>query len=61
MRAYDAVVNGVSYRRAYLNYGVPRTTIQDRINGTKSRREGTISLQKLAPVQERCLTDWVLV
>ena len=61
IQACNAVTNGTSYRQAHLDYGVPRSTIQDRIYGTKSRQEGAISLQKLAPIQERRLTEWILV
>jgi hypothetical protein len=61
MRACEAVLHGVSYRRAHLDYWVPKTTIRDRIYGTKSHQEAAISSQRLAPVQEKRLTEWVLV
>ncbi|KAK8121468.1 transposase [Apiospora kogelbergensis] len=40
--------------------GVPKTTLIDRLSGRESSREAAISQQRLSPVQEKHLTDWVL-
>jgi len=40
---------------------VPRTTFTDRINGRVSRTEAKALDQRLSPIQEQRLTDWVLV
>ena len=53
--------NGRSVRKACLDWGVPRGTIQDRIKGSVSRKEASEPFQRLSPVQEQRLTDWVLV
>jgi 4-hydroxybenzoate polyprenyltransferase len=61
MRALDAITKGTSERRAALDYGIPRSTIRDYLHDTKTRHEAAIPLQKLAPVQESRLTEWILV
>ena len=53
--------NGRSVRKAYLDWGVLRGIIQDRIKGSVSRKEASEPFQRLSPVQEQRLTDWVLV
>jgi len=55
------IANGKSERKASLDWGVPRGTLQDRISGRLSRSEAHEHQQRLAPVQEQRLTDWVLV
>jgi len=59
-RALNAVANGVSQQKAGLEYGVPRSTLRDRINSTFSRVEAHEFQQRLSPVQENRLTQWVL-
>src|SRR5215469_10375112 len=41
-------------------YGVPRSTLQDRIKGRKNARESHSHQQRLAPEQEEFLADWIL-
>jgi hypothetical protein len=53
--------NGKSVRKAGLDWGVPRGTLQERINGRVSRQEANEPYQRLSLVQEQRLTDWVLV
>jgi hypothetical protein len=60
-RALDDIANGKSVRKASLDWGVPRSTLMDRINGRVSYSEAKAPFQRLLPVQEQCLTDWVLV
>ena len=55
------IANGKSERKASLDWGVSRGTIQDRISGRLSRSEAHAHKQRLAPIQEQRLTDWVLV
>ena len=55
------IANGKSERKASLDWGVPRGTLQDRISGRLSRSEAHAYEQRLAPTQEQRLTDWVLV
>jgi len=58
--ALDTVENGMSQPKASSEFGVPRTTIRNRINGRISRQEAYKPQQRLSPVQEQRLTDWVL-
>ena len=60
-RALADVANGKSVRKAGLDWGVPRSTLQERINGRVSRQEANEPSQRLSPVQEQRLIDWVLV
>jgi hypothetical protein len=55
------IANGKSERKASLDWGVTRGTIQQRIRGRLPRAEAHAHEQRLAPVQEQRLTDWVLV
>ena len=48
-------------RKASLDWGPPRGTLEGRIKGHVSRSEGAAPLQRLSPIQEQRLTDWVLV
>jgi len=59
-RALNAVANGMSQKKAGLEFGVPRSTLQHRINGTLSRQEAHKPQQRLSIVQEDRLTQWVL-
>ncbi|KAF7912529.1 uncharacterized protein EAF01_001550 [Botrytis porri] len=56
--ALRAITNGASIRRASLDYGVPRTTLHDRIYGGVSHQNGAQILQKLSPIQENRLAEW---
>ena len=58
--AIQDVRNGKPIRRAAKDWGVPKTTLIDRLSGRESSREAAISQQRLSPVQEKHLTDWVL-
>ena len=55
-RALNAVANGMSQIKAGLEFGVPRSTIQNRMNGTLSRQEAHEPQQRLFTVQEGRLT-----
>ena len=60
-RALADMANRKSVRKASLDQGVPRVTLQERINGRVSRQEANEPYQRLSPVQEQRLTDQVLV
>lgn len=60
-RALNAVANGMSQKKAGLEFGVPRATIQSRINGHISRQEAHIPQQRLSVVQEERLVKWILI
>jgi len=51
-RALADIANGKSVRKAWLDWGVPRSTLQDRINGGISRSEAHAPSQRLSPIQE---------
>ena len=55
------IANSKSERKASLDWGVPRGTLQDRISGRLSRSEAHAYEQRLVPIQEQRLTDWILV
>ena len=60
-RALRDIANGMSIRKAHLEWGIPRSTLQGRIYGRVSSQEAKAPSQRLSPVQEQRLTDWVLV
>lgn len=59
--ALNDVTNGMSVRQASIKWGVPRSTLQDRTYGHLSHSEAAQPYQRLSPVQEERLADWVLV
>jgi hypothetical protein len=50
-----------SVRAAASQYGIPRSTLQGRLNGSQSRKDAHIQEQKLTPAQESLLTEWIKV
>jgi len=59
--ALKEVANGKSRHQVSKDWGIGRTTLIDRINGTLSKKETFAPYQRLSSVQEQHLTDWVLV
>jgi DDE superfamily endonuclease/helix-turn-helix, Psq domain/Tc5 transposase DNA-binding domain len=59
--ALNAVANGMSQKKAGLEFGIPRSTLQNRINGHISRQEAFIPYQRLSMDQEERLAKWVLI
>jgi 4-hydroxybenzoate polyprenyltransferase len=59
--AIQAVVEGSSVNKAAAAHGVTRSTLQDRIKGTTTPRQANEHRQKLSPIQEKRLRDWILV
>lgn len=60
--AIEALESGVytSQRAAAKAYNVPRATLMDRMKGRTTRRESHQHRQRLAPVQEQILVEWIL-
>jgi hypothetical protein len=54
--ALEEVANGKSVQKASLEWGVLRSTLQDRNATTQSRQEGASHLQRLPIVIENRLT-----
>ncbi|KAK4139377.1 uncharacterized protein C8A04DRAFT_15931, partial [Dichotomopilus funicola] len=49
-----------SIRKLAQEFGIPRSTIQNRVYGHQPHSTAAESLQILSPVQEAHLTQWVL-
>jgi hypothetical protein len=60
MRAMDDVANGKSLRKAVLDWGVPKSTLRDRLKDYTTHREAAEYLQKLPLALENRLTEWIL-
>ncbi|KAK5995541.1 MFS-type transporter clz9 [Cladobotryum mycophilum] len=58
--AIQAVLDGSSLREACLKWGVPRTTLSDRIKGSATKAVAMEHLQRLSKEQEIHLREWVL-
>src|SRR5579875_883872 len=58
--AIQAVAMGQSVRKAALEWGIPRATLQHRMTGTQPRSTAFSELQRLSQVQEDHLTQWIL-
>ncbi|KAJ8115538.1 hypothetical protein OPT61_g2826 [Boeremia exigua] len=60
--AIDDLRAGVftSQRKAAAAYGVPRSTLQERINGRQPNAIAHSNQQRLTPEQEAFLVDWIL-
>jgi DDE superfamily endonuclease/Tc5 transposase DNA-binding domain/helix-turn-helix, Psq domain len=59
--ALKDIENGVSQRKAAQRWGIPRSTLQKRLNGSQSRSDAFESLQRLSKEQEYHLVQWILV
>ena len=59
-RALNYMENSYSMRKSALEFGVPRSILQDCTNGRISRQEAHMPQQRLSTVQEERLTEWVL-
>ena len=58
--ALNTISNGMSQKKAGLEYGVPRSILQNRLRGLVSRQEAYTYEQRLSPVQEDHFTEWIL-
>src|SRR5689334_22769230 len=58
--ALKDIAEGRSVRKAQRDWGVPRTTLQNRIHSHLSQKEAYEPYQRLSIVQEEKLAGWVL-
>ena len=59
--ALVAIENGTSIRKASKIWCVPPSTLRNRISGQLPRQEAFHAWQRLSPIQETLLADWVLL
>ncbi len=57
----NAVNSGTPLRRAAHNFGIPLATLHDRRAGRQSKTTAHISQQKLSPIQESRLAEWICI
>lgn len=57
MREYQS--GGHSVRQLSTKFGIPRSTIQGRLNGNRSHQDASKSLQTIPPAEEEKLAQWV--
>ena len=60
-QALEAISNGQSLRKVSTIWGIPRSTLQRRLQGIQPNDIAYASFQKLSPTQERQLTEWVWI
>ena len=60
-QALEAITQGQSIKKAALEWGVPRSTLQNRMRGTQSRDVAFSDQQRLSPTDENHLANWVRV
>jgi len=51
-------LEGTSFRKLAVKYGVSSSTLSDQEHGGLTRQEGHTYLQKLTPTMEKALEDW---
>ncbi|KZL67851.1 transposase [Colletotrichum tofieldiae] len=59
--AIEAISNGKAIKRAAIEYGIPSSTLQHRLNGKQARKLAFSDLQRLSPDQEAKLAEWVRI
>ncbi|KAM7212673.1 hypothetical protein V8F06_011924 [Rhypophila decipiens] len=57
-RAIELVNSGVSQKEAAKQWGVPPTTLWNRLHGTRADKEVKKTKQRLTEVQEAIIADW---
>ncbi len=57
----NAVDRGDPIRRIAHNYSISRTTLQHRLAGQQTKTTAHIFQQKLSPIQESRLTEWICI
>jgi len=60
-QALQSIANGQSIRRASLEWGVPRVTLQRRVLGIQPKESAHQQYQKLSPDQENHLSSWIRI
>src|SRR6266566_4446220 len=59
--ALNAVAEGVSVCRTARDYGIPEATLRHRKAGRQPKTDAHMYRQKLSPVQESRLAEWIRV
>ena len=59
--AINAVNAGTPVKRAARDYGIPMTTLRHRLAGRQPRTDAHAFEQKLSPIQESRLAEWIRV
>ncbi|KAI0999709.1 hypothetical protein K3495_g8488, partial [Podosphaera aphanis] len=59
--ALEALANGQSLEKASSKWGVPRSTLQNRLKGVQSGDVASSDSQRLSLTQENCLAEWIRV
>ncbi len=59
--ALNAVDRGDPIRRVAHDYGIPRTMLQHRLAGRQAKTTVYMFQQKLSPVQESRLAEWICI
>ncbi len=59
--AINAVNIGTPFRRAAYDYGIPEATLRHRRTGRQSKIDIYTSEQKLSPIQENRLAEWIRI
>lgn len=59
--AINAVREGLAIKKAARDHGVPRSTLQSRLQGAQPIRQAQEPFQRLSPTQEKGLADWILL
>ncbi|KAL8383628.1 hypothetical protein RB595_010701 [Gaeumannomyces hyphopodioides] len=60
-RAVAAVQAKVPIRKAARTYGIPTSTLRDRLKGALPIRQSQKPFQRLGPAQEKGLADWIRI
>ena len=60
LNALNTISSGTSIRKAAADFGIPLSTLYGRLKGSTSAREAKQHVQRLSPIQESSLADWVL-
>nr|AER39694.1 transposase [Verticillium dahliae] len=60
-QALEAIINGQSIKSASTEWGIPRTTLNNRLQGQQPRDIAFSTQQKLSPTQEKHLVEWIRI
>ncbi|KZL64049.1 hypothetical protein CI238_04498 [Colletotrichum incanum] len=60
-QALIAIADGLSIRTAAQQWGIPFSTVRYRIKGIQPRALAFAGQQRLSPIQEKHLADWVRI
>ena len=60
LAAIEAVTNGASRREASSEWGIPLSTLRDRLHGAQNRLAAAEAQMRLSPLQESKLVEFAL-